>query len=131
MITLLCRSLALLPEAEAQKMAVEVGAEYGRKMAETLGPTAPRSLRAALHTVADALSSHGFDAHSSESGTRGLRLISEHCPFGNAPMEHPVICAVDRGMITGMLGALYGDTTADTPTSRPLGDANCITFVEG
>ena len=24
-----------------------------------------------------------------------------------SPLEHPVICAVDRGMVRGMLGELY------------------------
>ena len=28
-----------------------------------------------------------------------LRIVSDHCPFGGAPIEHPVICAVDRGLV--------------------------------
>ena len=61
-----------------------------------------------------------------------LRIVSEHCPFGDAAIEHPVICAVDRGMVKGMLGALYGDnvarhssrrspwaTTSASPPSKP------------
>ena len=78
-------------------------------------PGAGRSARA-LHTVADALTAHGFAAHA-ESRDGRLRIISEHCPFGDAAIEHPVICAVDRGMVRGMLGALYGETTPATEAS--------------
>jgi len=57
--------------------------------------------------------------------------VSEHCPFGDTAIEHPVICAVDRGLVKGMLGALYGgDATAATESSLPMGDARCVTAVE-
>ena len=36
-------------------------------------------------------------------------IRDSHCPFGDVAIEHPVICAVDRGMVKGMLAALYGD----------------------
>ncbi len=129
LVTLLGRALALLPEEQAREMAEQVGAEYGRAIAAALGPSAPRSLKAALHTVADALSSHGFASHTNEVPDNGLRLVSEHCPFGDVPHQHPVICAVDRGMVTGMLSALYGKTSADVETSLPRGDDVCVTII--
>ncbi len=85
-----------------------------------------RSFRTALHAVADALTAHGFAAHAERHGD-GLRIVSDHCPFGGAAIEHPVICAVDRGLVRGMLGALYGQTDASTSQSRPMGDDQCIT----
>ena len=92
-------------------MAEEVGEEYGRALAAPHGAaaTGQRSFRAALHAVADALTAHGFAAHAEQRGDE-LRIVNEHCPFGDAAIEHPVICAVDRGMVRGMLAALYGDT---------------------
>jgi hypothetical protein len=36
-----------------------------------------------------------------------------------------VICAVDRGMVKGMLDALYGDTDVSTQASLPQGDTFC------
>ena len=42
-------------------------------------------------------------------------------------MEHPVICAVDRGMVKGMLAALYGETEPAITTSLPHGDDMCVT----
>ena len=109
-------------------MAEEVGIEYGRIMAASLAdgrptidaPAGQRSFRAALHAVADALTAHGFAAHA-EKHDNGLRIVSEHCPFGGAAIENPVICAVDRGMVKGMLGALYGDTSPETVLVDPDG----------
>lgn len=132
LVTLLGRALALLPPAQAEAMAEEVGMEYGRTMAEAMGEVGDvqRSFRTALHAVADALTSHGFAAHAEQHGDE-LRIISDHCPFGDAAVEHPVICAVDRGMVRGMLETLYGDSTALTEASRAAGDATCITAITG
>ena len=126
LVTLLGRALSRLPAEEAEAMAEEVGAEYGRQMAATVraGEDPARSFRSALHAVADALTAHGFAAHA-ESRDGRLRIISEHCPFGDAAIEHPVICAVDRGMVQGMLGALYGDTDTATEQSLAAGDTLC------
>jgi predicted ArsR family transcriptional regulator len=131
LVTLLGRALSRLPSAEAEAMAEEVGAEFGRAMAATVRGTtdAARSFRSALHTVADALTAHGFAAHA-ESRDGRLRIVSEHCPFGDAAIEHPVICAVDRGMVRGMLAALYGDTTPAIESSVARGDTKCVTSVE-
>jgi len=128
LVTLLGRALEALPPGKAQELAEEVGEEYGRTMASAMGADAPRSFRTALHAVADALTAHGFAAHAEKHGNE-LRIVSEHCPFGGAAVEHPVICAVDRGMVKGMLGALYGDTSPVTESSRPTGDEVCVTAV--
>ena len=42
-------------------------------------------------------------------------------------MENPVVCAVDRGMVKGMLGALYGDADVSIDASLPQGDSFCST----
>ena len=130
LITLLGRALTRLPAEEAEAVAEEVGVEFGRTMAASLvvGGDPQRSLRSSLHAVADALSAHGFSAHAEKRGGE-LRIVSEHCPFGDAAIEHPVICAVDRGMVKGMLAAIHGDTTPTTPSSRPMGDPVCVTAV--
>ena len=44
-------------------------------------------------------------------------------------MNNPVICAVDRGMVRGMLAGLYGETVPATESSRALGDDACVTVV--
>lgn len=129
LIALLGRALALVPPREAEAMAEAVGEEYGRSLAESMAPgEGHRSLQAALHAVADALTAHGFASHT-EARADGLAIVSEQCPFGGAAVEHPVICAVDRGIVKGMLEGLYGDTVPETSASRPAGDDICVTVV--
>lgn len=78
--------------------------------------------------MADALTAHGFAAHTEKRGD-SLAIVSEHCPFGATAVSSPVICAVDRGMVRGMLSALYGESTTETASSRALGDASCVTSI--
>lgn len=131
-LSLLGKTLALLPHDQAQSIAEEVGQEYGRAMAAALTGTdlasGQRSLRSAMQAVADALTAHGFAAHAEKRNDQ-LRIINNHCPFGDVALEHPVICAVDRGMVKGMLTALYGDADVSTGESLPQGDTFCSTIV--
>ena len=129
LITLLGRLLAHVPADEAAAVAEEVGVEYGRTLADHMSPTeGQRSFRSALHAVADALTAHGFAAHAEARGG-SLAIIAEQCPFGETAVQHPVMCAIDRGMVKGMLAGLYGDTVPETEASRPQGDDVCVTTV--
>jgi predicted ArsR family transcriptional regulator len=130
LITLLGKALSMLSREAAETMAEEVGTEYGKVLASAMGPTdsIQRSFRTALHAVADALTAHGFAAHA-ESHDGELRIVSDNCPFGGAAIEHPVICAVDRGLVKGMLGSLYGEAGTETRVSLPTGGDHCETTV--
>ncbi len=138
LLSLLGRTLSKLPHDEAEQLAEEVGAEYGRAMAAGLSGDAlkagRRSLRSAIQAVADALSAHGFAAHA-EGRNDQLKIINNHCPFGDVAAEHPVICAVDRGMVRGMLSELYHAERDDefdaitTESSLAAGDTFCTTAV--
>jgi predicted ArsR family transcriptional regulator len=136
LLSLLGRALDRLPNDEAEIIAEEVGQEYGRAMAEGMTGDAlasgRRSLRSAMQAIADALTAHGFAAHA-EGRNDQLRIINNHCPFGDVATDHPVICAVDRGMVKGMLAALVDESspTADvvTESSFARGDTFCSTSV--
>ncbi|MFM7899592.1 MAG: helix-turn-helix transcriptional regulator [Actinomycetota bacterium] len=132
-LSLLGEALERLPQDEAQAMAEEVGRKYGQAMAVGLTgddvTAGQRSLRSALHKVADALTAHGFAAHAEQRQNK-LRIINNHCPFGDGAIEHPVICAVDRGMVKGMLDSLYGETSPATSASLPQGDRFCETTLD-
>jgi predicted ArsR family transcriptional regulator len=127
---LLARALERLPREEAKTLAEEVGYEYGLGLAAAMEPgEGHRSVKAALASVADALTAHGFAAHSEARGS-SLTLVSEHCPFGEAAQRYPhVLCAVDTGMVRGMLEGLYGATQPHIEESRPDGDRHCVTRV--
>jgi len=130
LVMLLGRTLSMLPAETAESMAEEVGVEYGRVMAKSMGSVDDhqRSFHAALHAVADALTAHGFAAHA-EKRNNELRIVSEHCPFGDAVRKNPVICAVDRGLVKGMLAEIYGEATAEIAASKAIGDTACVTSV--
>lgn len=129
LVTLLGKALSLLSSDQAETLAEEVGLEYGKTMADSLGyKESGYSFRQSLHAVAEALTAHGFAAHAEQFGGE-LQIISEHCPFGDSAVKHPVICAVDRGMVKGMLGSLYGKTKTETSSSLAKGDEICVTSV--
>lgn len=129
--TLLARALEKLPPTEAAALAEDVGYEYGRELARRVDAgSSQRTVKAALATVAEALTAHGFAAHTEGRGTK-LAIVSEHCPFGEAANRWPdVVCSVDRGLIRGMLAELNGgDTPVQLSASRPKGDERCVTNV--
>ena len=129
-VTLLTRALTRLPREEAEAMAEEVGEEHGRALAAAMSPTdGGRSRRAAMQAVADALTAHGFAAHAEARGNGTLAIINEHCPFGAVASLNPLICAIDRGMVRGMLAGLYGETMPETESSRAMGDDACVTVI--
>jgi predicted ArsR family transcriptional regulator len=129
LIMLLGEALALIPAGDAERMAEAVGEQYGLRLAAQMSAgEGHRSFRVALHAIADALTAHGFEAHAEARGG-SLALIKDACPFFDTAKQHPVICAVDRGMVRGMLSGLYGDTVTPTESSRALGDDACVTLV--
>jgi predicted ArsR family transcriptional regulator len=84
-----------------------------------------------MQSVAAALTAHGFAAHTADGQPR-LRIISDHCPFGSLALDHPVLCAVDRGLVRGMLTALHPDgcdLAIATESSKARGDTVCATAI--
>src|SRR5438105_4569973 len=103
--TLLARSLELLDPDQAAAMAEEVGYDYGvaiaaRMTPETEDPAAGhRSVRAALATVADALTAHGFAAHAEASGTEAVNTaVWGAVARADAPV-HIVTTAVEHSAV--------------------------------
>ena len=126
-VALLERSLAMLGEEQAEAMAAQVGREYGLELAGRMGPVdGPRTIQNAMATVAEAMTSHGFAARA-ELGETGSAVVVEHCPFGEAAAHHPVLCAVDKGMVAGMLEGLgaSSDGMEVQLSSRRRGDDDC------
>jgi predicted ArsR family transcriptional regulator len=129
LVNLLGKALSLLPRDQAERMAEDVGEDYGRSLAMQMAPgEGHRSRRAAILAVADALTAHGFAAHAEARGS-SIAIINDHCPLGAVASQNPVICAVDRGMVRGMLAGLYGDTDPETASSRARGADTCVTVV--
>jgi hypothetical protein len=39
------------------------------------------------------------------------------------------MCAIDRGLVRGLLSGLYGETHPEQAETRPAGAAHCVTRV--
>ena len=133
LVSLLAEALELLGPVEAERMAERVGEEHGRLLAERMEPgEGQRSVRGAMHAIADALPAHGFAAHAEDRG-ESTAVVAENCPFGDAAAQHPVICAVDRGMVRGLLAGLCGQEVdarvSVVLSSRARGDDACAALV--
>lgn len=129
LVRLLRQALELLGPERSEEMAASVGEEYGRSLAVRMGAAdSQRSVRAAMHAIAETLTAHGFDAHAEDHGST-TAVVAEQCPFGEVATTHPVLCAVDRGMVNGLLSSLCGEgDSAATPvllSSRARGDETC------
>ncbi|HUD15887.1 MAG TPA: helix-turn-helix domain-containing protein [Acidimicrobiales bacterium] len=129
LVLLLREAMELLGPEAAEQMAAKVGEQYGRDLAQRMSPTeGQRSVRAAMHAIAETLTAHGFAAHAEDHGTT-TSVVAEQCPFGDAATTNPVLCAVDRGMVSGLLWGLCGETPEGSMpvvlSSRARGDDAC------
>lgn len=127
LVALLERALDLLGPKKAEQMAAEVGESYGRALASKMGATdTTRTVQSAMAAIAETLTAHGFAARAETIGTTSS-VVAESCPFGEAAAHHPVLCAVDRGMVSGLLEGLGTEGRATTVQlhSKARGDADC------
>jgi predicted ArsR family transcriptional regulator len=125
LVALLEMALERLGPNAAEQLAHDVGVDYGRTLGASVTPTdSSRSVKAAMASIAGLLTAHGFAARAEEHDSE-QSVVSENCPFGTAAQHHPVLCAVDRGLISGMLEGLGAERTTVTMTSRARGDEVC------
>ena len=126
---LLNATLEALDSKVAENIAYNVGVSYGSKLASQMGPTSEnKSIRNALLSIADTLTAHGFATHALDEGAL-MSLKSDNCPFGSTALTNPVICALDRGLVSGMLKNLITTSVELKTTSRARGDSSCTLAV--
>ncbi len=125
LVALLEMALERLGPDAAEAMAHDVGVQYGRTLGRGVGQSeSARSVKTAMASIAGLLTAHGFAARAEEHDSE-QSVVSDNCPFGSAAQHHPVLCAVDRGLISGMLDGLGAECTRVTLTSRARGDDTC------
>ena len=108
------------------EVAEQVGRNYGKKLAVEIGGPEDPGYDEAVQAVASAMTGLGF---SVDPDVEGQRLLTSHCPFGETATNHPeVICSLDRGIVSGLFGALSFDCNAVVIPHKVLDDA-CITHV--
>lgn len=126
LVELLVRVLNRVRPSDLPLVAEQIGREYGRELAGSLGAPTEPGYEAAVAALARVMGGVGFEV-SVEPG--GDRLLTSHCPFGEAATDHPeVICSLDRGMVAGIMGMLNQDCR---PVLTPHTDLehDCVTEV--
>ncbi|MFI5035980.1 MAG: helix-turn-helix transcriptional regulator [Acidimicrobiales bacterium] len=125
LVALLETALDRLGPAASEELAHEVGVVYGRALGLSVGPgDTTRTVQAAMTSIAGLLTAHGFAARLEVTATSSS-VVSDNCPFGALATHHPVLCALDHGLIAGLLEGLGAERTTVTLTSRALGDDAC------
>lgn len=126
LVELLMRVLERVSKDDLSAIAEEVGRQYGKELAGEIGVHEETGYDAAVQSVAKAMTGLGFAVDPDISGQR---LLTSHCPFGEAANNHPqVVCSLDRGIVSGLFGELSVPCTPVLiPHSRP--DDDCITRV--
>lgn len=126
LVELLVRVVSRVAPEDAARIALEVGTEYGAELATEIGAPDDAGYAEAVQAVAVTMTGLGF---SVDPDIEAQRLLTSHCPFGEAATDHPdIVCSLDKGIVTGLMGALHVDCEPVLiPHSRPGDD--CVTRV--
>jgi predicted ArsR family transcriptional regulator len=107
LVDLLVRVLNRVRPSDLSHIAEAVGREYGEELASSLGAPTEPGYEEAVAALAKLMGGVGFEV---SFDSKNSRLLTSHCPFGEAATDHPeVVCSLDRGMIAGIMGALQQD----------------------
>lgn len=126
LVEMLMRVMERIAPPDLARVAEEVGAEYGAELAKEIGAPDDAGYSEAVQAVAVAMTGLGF---SMDPDIDGQQLLTSNCPFGEAATDHPdLVCSLDRGIVSGLIGALTtGCEPVLIPHSRP--DDDCVTQV--
>jgi predicted ArsR family transcriptional regulator len=126
LVELLVRVLDDVRPEGVAAVAEKVGREYGRELAESLGTPGDPGYEGAVQALAKVMGGVGFGV---SADLPGQRLVTSHCPFGEAATGHPeVVCSLDRGMVAGIMGVLRQDCRPVVIPHSTLNE-DCVTQV--
>lgn len=126
LVELLVRVLNRVRPTDVGLIAEQVGREYGEELAGSLGTPSEPGFEEAVEALAKLMGGVGFEVSVDSERNR---LLTSHCPFGEAATDHPeVVCSLDRGMVAGIMGALHQDCRPVLIPHTDL-DEDCVTEV--
>ncbi len=126
LVELLFKVLKEVGAENIAEIAEKVGRQYGERLAAEIGAPDDPGYDEAVQAIASAMTGLGF---SMDPDIDGQRLLTSHCPFGEAATDHPeVICSLDRGIVTGLFGALSFPCNPVVIPHKNLADA-CVTKI--
>jgi predicted ArsR family transcriptional regulator len=124
---LLVRVVERLAPEEAVEVAEQVGRDYGRELAFEVGMPEEEGFDEAVRALTRAMAGVGFGIAAGEDERR---LLTRHCPFGTAAVDHPeIVCSIDQGIVRGLLEStgIDADPVVVNPHTEP--DEACVTEV--
>lgn len=95
--------------ARARERATSLAREWGQYLAIQGGPKPGTRLpaRRNLAVLQEAMAEAGFDPRFRRSGKGTVEISLRDCPFRDLLDDHrDLVCAIHRGLVEGMLGAL-------------------------
>ena len=93
---------------DTAELAYQVGLAHGERLATSLELAPDADLAAAVEAAADTMEGLGFRTSTRLEGNE-CGYETTHCPFGKVALENPrIVCALDRGVVTGLVSALRG-----------------------
>lgn len=126
LVEMLIRVLDEVAPENIGQVAESVGRAYGEELASEIGVPDEPGYDGAVRAVATAMTGLGFTV---DPDVPGQRLLTSHCPFGEAATSHPeVICSLDRGIVAGMFGGLSYHCSPVVIPHTDL-DGECVTRV--
>jgi len=126
LVELLVRVLDRVSPHQVGAVAEEVGREYGAELAAAIGAPGEGGYAEAVEAVAKAMTGLGF---AIDADVAGERLLTTHCPFGEVATGHPeVVCSLDRGIVSGLMGAHQQTCLPVVRPHKDLAD-DCVTEV--
>lgn len=126
LVELLVRVLDRVQPEDIAGIAEQVGREYGQELAASIGAPDDPGYEEVLAALVKVMSGVGFEV-SADATTQVM--LTSHCPFGEAATGHPeVVCSLDRGMVSGIMGALHHACNPVVIPHHGL-DEDCVTRV--
>ena len=93
--------------ARARERATELARQWGEYLAIRGGPKPGTRAAHGLAVLQEAMASAGFDPRFHRGSAGRVEVTLRDCPFRDLLEDHrDLVCAVHRGLIEGMLGAL-------------------------
>lgn len=124
LVELMVQVLERLAPDQAAGIAEEVGRDYGRRLAAEIGLPDHPGFPAAVKAVAKVMSGMGFGSRAEPDAGQ---ILTSHCPFGQAAIDHPaVVCSLDRGIRQGLIEAVDPSLHPVTTPHHPPEEA-CVT----
>jgi predicted ArsR family transcriptional regulator len=122
---LLVRVAERLSPEEAERVAQEVGREYGMGLASAMGLAAGHGFPEALAEVARVMTGAGIEITADAAQ---LRLVHGHCPFGRTDHTGPsdIVCRLDLGIVQGLMEAAGASADELVITSRRRHGRPCL-----